>query len=337
MLAVSVLGSLAFLLSVGLTKVLIRYSQTLGMIDTPNLRSSHVAPTPKGGGLGFSIVFTVVAVGFYFLYPSYESIVLPLIIGGPWVVVLGWVDDRFHLSPSFRLLVHLLVALLILGLVTQGFEQPLTISFLPTSWWVVGPFTVLFIAWFINLYNFMDGADGLASSTAISGSVVMGVVSAVHGSPELAMIYALIAYSVGGFLVFNWSPAKIFMGDTGSYFIGFLFASLALIGKAHANVSFYSHIIIFGFFICDTTYILFYRFFTGKPLFKAHRSFTFHKLMKQGWGHRRISAFYSLVLILWLFPLANLASTLDNKGLLIVAVAYLPLLGFGIYLKAGEE
>lgn len=336
MLEVSVIGSCAFILTLLLTRTLIIYARQLGMIDEPNQRSSHITPTPKGGGLAFFVVFSCLALWYYLYHPSYRAVVGPLLFGGPIVVLLGWLDDRFSLPATLRLLVHFFVAFLIYGLVTQWFKIRLDISFLPNLHWVSGVFCVLFIAWFINLYNFMDGADGLASSTAVAGSILSAVVAVIHGSPEIAMIYCLIAYTVSGFLFYNWSPARIFMGDTGSYFLGFLFASLALISKAYADVSFYSHIIIFGFFIFDTTYILFRRAFRKEPLFRAHQMFNFHKLIQKGWSHRKVSSLYTMVLILWLFPLSNLASIYDEYGMVIVVIAYLPLLVFAIYNKAGE-
>ena len=336
MLKVSVLGSVAFLLTLFMTQLLIRYSEKMGMIDIPNKRSSHTQPTPKGGGLGFFSVFTAIALGFYSFFPEYHSIVSPLLFGGPMVILLGWFDDRYCLPAFFRLFVHFLVAILIYVFVTQSFKIQLNISFLPEQFWINSIFCILFIAWFINLYNFMDGVDGQAASTAVVGSFLMAVVAGIHDSYKLSMIYCLVGYTVSGFLFYNWNPAKIFMGNTGSYFLGFIFASLALISKVHANVSFYSHIIIFGFFIFDTTFVLMCRLLKGKPLFRAHKTFIFHKLVKKGWSHGKISTFYVMVMVLWLFPLANLASIYDNLGLMVVMIAYFPLLIFAIYNQAGK-
>ncbi len=336
MLEVSVIGSLAFLLTLFLTRLLIHLSGTMGMMDIPNRRSSHSQPTPKGGGLAFFTVFTIISLVFYIFLPEYRPIVSPLLFGGPVVILLGWFDDRYCLPALFRLLVHFLVAILIYTFVTQTFKFQINISFLPEQFWINSVFCILFITWFINLYNFMDGADGHAASTAIVGSLLMAVVASLHGSRGISMIYCLISYTVSGFLFYNWSPAKIFMGNTGSYFLGFLFASLALISKVHGDISFYSHLIIFGFFIFDTTFILLLRIFKGEPLFKAHKTFIFHKLMKKNWSHEKISICYVTVMILWLFPLANLASIHDSWGFLIVMVAYLPLLFFAVYNRAGE-
>ena len=337
MLSVSILGSVAFLLTLFITRLLIRYSGKMGMIDIPNQRSSHKKPTPKGGGLGFFLVFTIISLCFYSFSIEYRPLVSPLLFGGPVVVLLGWFDDRYSLPPLFRLFVHFVVAVLIYNFVTQGFNVQLNISFLPEQFWINSVFCVLFITWFINLYNFMDGVDGQAAFTAIVGSLLMAVVASLHDSYKISMIYCLIGYTMGGFLFYNWNPAKIFMGNTGSYFIGFLFASLALISKAHADVSFYSHLIIFGFFIFDTTFVLLRRLLQKKPLFEAHQTFIFHKLLKDDWSHGKISVFYVMVMILWLFPLANLASIYDTRGMMILMIAYFPLLVFAIYNRAGEQ
>lgn len=335
MLLVSLAGSLAFLLSLGLTKFLIQFSENLGMVDAPNERSSHIKPTPKGGGLSFSVVFTLISAGIYFFDEGYRSIVSPLLFGAPVVVGLGWLDDRYQLSASFRLAVHFSVAVVIYALVTQWFKIDLFISFLPDIFWVSFLFCIFFISWFINLFNFMDGADGLAASTAIAGSVLMAVITYLHGAQEISILYTLIAYTVSGFLFFNWQPAKIFMGDTGSYFLGFVFASLALICKVNAQISFYSHLIIFGFFIVDATYTLGMRIVRREKVFNAHKQFGFHKLMEKSWAHRKISAFYVMVMILWLFPMAHLASVHDDYGFLLVIISYLPLIVFEVYNKAG--
>jgi Fuc2NAc and GlcNAc transferase len=308
----------------------------MGMVDAPNERSSHSIPTPKGGGLAFFAVFSIILTWYFAFYPDYHKIVEPILYGGPFVVLVGWLDDRFNLSAAIRLLVHFAVAVLIYGLVTQWFRVPFSISFLPDLSWMGPVFSVFFIAWFINLYNFMDGADGLAASNAVVGSVLMAVLASVHASPQIAMVYCLIAYTVSGFLFYNWGSAKIFMGDTGAYFLGFLFAALALISKAYADVSFYSHIIIFGFFIFDATYVLFRRALRWEKLYQAHRMFIFHKLIDRGWSHRNVASLYVMVQVIWLFPLANIASIFDDLGAYVVALAYFPLFLFALYTKAGE-
>jgi Fuc2NAc and GlcNAc transferase len=336
MLFVSLLGSLAFAATLALTYSLIKYSGRLGMLDVPNERSSHVQPTPKGGGLAFFTVFTLICAALYFWQQDYQSILFPLFVGAPVVVLLGWLDDRRSLSAWPRLMVHFAVSVIVYALITNNFQEPMSISFLPDIEWVAIGFCLLFIAWSINLYNFMDGADGVAASTGMVGASLMAVVAYFHGAPAIAMIYVLVAYCLAGFLVFNWAPAQIFMGDTGSYFLGFVFASLALISKVNASVSIYSHIIIFGFFIFDATYTLFRRALRRERLFSPHKMFLFHKLIAKGWSHSKVATFYAAVIIVWLFPLSSLAATFGPWGMAFVFIAYLPILLFAIYHKAGE-
>lgn len=335
MLIVSLVGTSAFLLSLFLTKYLITHASSLGMVDAPNARSSHVQPTPKGGGLSFFLIFTIILLVLYFRGNPFKTLVAPLLFGGPVVVLLGWFDDRMNLSALLRLFVHFLVAAVIYGLVTRWFSEEFHISFLPNIFVVTFIFCLLFISWFINLYNFMDGADGLAASTGIAGSILLAVISLLHGTEEISVIYILFAYSISGFLYFNWQPAKIFMGDTGSYFLGFVFASMALICKVHADISFYSHIILFGFFIVDATYTLGMRAFRRQKLLEPHRQFAFHKLMAKGWSHGKLSVFYVMVMVLWLFPMAQLASMYDEWGIVFVAISYFPLIIYQVYNKAG--
>ncbi|MCB0377258.1 MAG: glycosyltransferase family 4 protein [Bdellovibrionales bacterium] len=337
MLTFSIVGSVAFASCLFLTRWLIKNADWIGMIDNPVARSSHDHPIPKGGGLAFFFVFTMILLFMYIFTPRYNDLTSPLLFGGPLVFLVGWMDDRFSLPPLPRLLIQFVVAIIILALVTKGFQLEVSISFLPANYWVVMAFCLLFIAWFINLYNFMDGANGLAASGTVIGALLLAAISYYHGAPAYALIYCLLAYTVSGFLYYNWGSATVFMGDTGAYFLGFLFAALALQCKIQANISFYSHIIIFGFFIMDPTFTLIMRAVRRQNIFAGHQQFAFHKLIARGWPHSKVATFYGLVMILWLFPLANLASIYDGWGMLIVCLAYAPLLAFEFAMGAGRD
>jgi Fuc2NAc and GlcNAc transferase len=335
-LTVSVIGSFCLLATAGLSYLLILAAPKIGMLDKPNVRSSHSYPTPKGGGLAFCFVFFVTTGLLYCFREEYRAILFPLFVGAPVVTALGWFDDRSSLPAWLRLLVHLIVAISVYALITDNFSIQVHISFLPKSAWLTTIFCVLFITWSINLYNFMDGADGLAASTGFVGTTLMAAVAYFNNSPSVAMVYLIMGYCLAGFLVFNWSPAKIFMGDTGSYFIGFVFSSLALITKLHSSVSIYSYLIIFGFFIFDATYTLFRRALRRERVFEAHRMFLFHKLLVRGWSHSSVAILYSAVIVIWLFPLSNLAAMYEDSGILLVILAYSPLFIGAILMKAGE-
>jgi len=335
MLIISSLGTLGFVVCFCLTLGLRSWSKRLGLIDVPNSRSGHSIPTPKGGGLAFCLSFFLVTGSMILLGVLPKDIAFPLFFGGPVVAILGWVDDRFTISAWIRLIVHFMVAIFICYLVTGWGQVPIEISFLPKVPWLNFIFCIFFITWCINLFNFMDGADGLVTSVSIVASLLLAVVAYSHGAENLVSIYVVFAYCLFGFLLHNWPPAKIFMGDSGSYFIGFFFSVMALISKLYSNISFYAHIVLFAPFICDTTYTLVMRFLRGERVYNAHRQQAFHKAIDSGWTPQKLSFMYITITILWLFPLANLAVLYNLFGIVFVIIAYLPMILFQVYFKAG--
>lgn len=183
----------------------------------------------------------------------------------------------------------------------------------------------------------MDGADGLAASTAIVCSVILSGFTFVLGAEELAIAYFVIGTSVAGFLPWNWQPARLFMGESGSYFLGITFASLALIGKVELGLSMYPTIILFGLFIVDPTYTLVIRVFRRLNPLKPHRHFAFHKLLKRGWSHKKVSILYSLVAVFWLMPMAYLSLVFNDYAFYILVISYMPLICYTIFVKAGND
>lgn len=337
MLVLSLLGPICFLLSSGLTYYLIYKARSWGMLDNPNHRSFHSTPTPKGGGVAFAFACSIGILILFAFNKIRSPIITPLFYGTPIIVALGWLDDRYSLSAKVRLVIHFLVSFFIYGLITQWFTNPVSISFLPKVFWLNAVFCILFISWFINLYNFMDGADGMAGSMAVTASILIAWINFFHGLSSISIIYGILSYSVAGFLIFNWQPARIFMGDTGSYFLGFIFATLALTSKMHTHLSFYSHIIIFSFFIVDTTYTLLMRLVRGEKVSMAHKQHAFHKLTLMGFSHRRVTVLYSLGTVLWLFPIAYTASIYDDYGIPLVILAFLPILAYVVLVRAGTD
>lgn len=335
-LTISVIGMVIFLLNIAFTKLLMNSAKKIGILDHPNDRSSHSQPTPRGGGLVFSTILIVCSFGAYISDSGFKLISTVLLVGGPIVVAIGWLDDRYKLSATLRLVVHFYSAICVIGISTGWFHESVRFLFLPDIFLLNIIFCILFISWFVNLYNFMDGADGLASSTAVVGSLAMAFLCYESGADRIGIAYIFIACSVAGFLVYNWYPAKLFMGDSGSYFLGFCFASLAIIGKVESGISMYPSIIIFGFFIVDATYTLIMRFLRKQNLYQAHNQFGFHKLMKKGWSHRQVSILYSAVVLFWLFPWAYLSLKYPQFSFFIIALSYLPLLIFEVYNKAGQ-
>lgn len=336
MFIVVLLCSFAFVLSALLTHFYRPVAHSLGIIDEPNQRSSHKIAIPRGAGIAFFLSVNI-TLGLLLWFGKISlTYSLPVLLGGPCVMIMGYWDDLRSVNPLLRLFIHFLVSVFIFTLISRGFTTTVSISFLPNWHWLTAAFCVLFIAWFINLYNFMDGCDGLACGLGMVGAGLVALISYMHGSKDLAIVYLVISYSLAGFLIFNWSPAKVFMGDCGAYFLGYVFGSLALISKLYYDSSLYVHLIIFGMLIMDATWTLLRRLFRLEKLYEAHRLHGFQKLMDKGWGHARISSLYILITVLWLFPMAIFSMNYSGLSFLFLVVAYVPLLAMMLFIGAGS-
>lgn len=325
----------AFILSFFLTKLYVVFAEKVKILDYPNERSAHKNPIPRGAGISFYLSFNIILA--FLLWQERISLqyAFPLMMGGAVVVVLGYWDDLSSISALIRLFVHFLASVFIFSLLSNGFSEHVDISFLPSWPWLTTIFCILFIMWFINLYNFMDGSDGLAASMGIVGSILIAVISFLQGNPNLALIYIVLAYAIGGFLMLNWTPAQVFMGDAGAYFLGYVFGSLALITKLYYSSSLYVHLIIFGFFIVDATWTLIRRAVRGEKLYLGHRTHAFQKLISNGWGAGRVLTFYILGTILWLFPVSLFCIHWHDYSFMFLVIAYIPVFYFVLKVRAG--
>src|SRR3990167_30041 len=196
-----------FIISVLLTGGIYRYALSNNMLDVPNERSAHSMPTPRGGGIAVVSLFIAATLGLYLRHHLSLALFCAL-SGGTVVALLGWLDDVFSLSSSRRIIFHLLSAIWgaywLLGL--------------PFSVWtaIIFSLAVVSIVWCINLYNFMDGIDGLAGGEGLFISLAGALILSFLGATWLSILYFLLAAMMGGFLIWNWPRAKIFMGDVGS-------------------------------------------------------------------------------------------------------------------------
>ncbi len=336
MYVIAFAASLSFVLSLLLTIYYRRVAMRYGIMDVPNERSSHKMPIPRGSGITFFLSFNLVLAVLVQQGILTLKYTFPVFLGGPVIMLLGYWDDISSIPAGVRLSVHMLVSFFVFILISSGFSKDITISFLPEWPWLTTAFCILFIAWFINLYNFMDGCDGLATSVGMVGSGLISLLSYISGHQDLAVTYLILAYALAGFLVFNWHPAKVFMGDAGAYFLGYVFGALALVSKMYYDSSLYIHLIIFGLMIVDATWTLFRRATRRERIFNAHRQHGFQKLMQKGWGHARVTSLYVLITVLWLFPMAAFCITYPTKSFVFLVAAYVPVFGFILYLKAGE-
>jgi Fuc2NAc and GlcNAc transferase len=324
--------------SFGFTIWVIQNARNLGLIDIPNQRSSHTQPTPRGGGIVFTATFYLGLLALFALGVVNENWMLGLFIGGPLVAIIGFLDDRNSLPALIRLMVHFVAAIATYAIISRMFAYHIEISFLPTdNQAFLGIFCVLYIMWMINLYNFMDGIDGMAGTQGVVTALLSASLSFWQGSPQLGAIYLLLAASVGGFLFHNWSPAKIFMGDCGAYFLGFAFATLALISKVYLGHSIHAHMILLGVFICDATYTLLLRAAQGKRIYQAHRDHAFQHAVQRGLSHRRVNLMWNAVTAFWLGPVAMASILYPLQATLFLLLGYAPLIVMVAYLKAGIE
>ncbi|MEO6118932.1 MAG: glycosyltransferase family 4 protein [Methylotenera sp.] len=248
-------------------------------LDQPNHRSLHTKLTPRIGGLaimlGVLITWLCLPVTWYWILFPFSLMMISL------------VDDIYHLSIKWRLLVQLLVSAIFVFMMLPA-----------ETWWLIIPFT-LFITWMTNLYNFMDGSDGLAGGMGIFGFSAYAIAAIMMGEINLAMMGGTIAAACFAFLFFNFHPAKIFMGDSGSIPLGFLAGSIGVYGYFQSLWPVWFPVLVFSPFIIDATVTLIKRLLAGEKVWQAHRSHYYQRLVQMGWGHRTTAiAEYVLMLLL---------------------------------------
>ena len=317
-----------------LTGILRRYAVRADLMDVPNDRSSHEIPTPRGGGVAIVVVSLVglMALGLLGVLPL--TGLLALGVGGLAVAGIGWLDDYKNVSARWRLLVHLAAAVWVVAL--AGGPPALELPGMNWDWsWFGAVVLVLFIAWLLNLYNFMDGIDGIAGIEAIT---VAGPAAAMLwwlGESGWGVVVALMAAASLGFLAWNWPPAKIFMGDAGSGFIGFMLAALAVLIWADAGLSIWAWLILLGVFIVDATITLLRRVLRGEKFYEAHRGHAYQHASRHYNRHLPVTVAVGVINLVWLTPLAVTAAFLPAWGIVLLVLAWLPLALVCVRFNAG--
>ncbi len=321
--------AIACLAGAGLTAVVLRLVTRMQVIDVPNQRSSHAIPTPRGGGLAIDLVLLVAAVLLAWRYSDSQFLWLAGVVGVlSW---LGWRDDKQGLPVPVRLVAQLLVGLGVVALF--GRITTLDIgSFSLSLSWLAWPFSVLFVVWMINLYNFMDGIDGIAGVEALTAGLVLALWFHWTGADAWSVISLVSAAASAGFLFYNWQPARIFLGDTGSVTLGGVFATISLAGIDQAEFPLSAVVLLFGVFIGDATITLVRRWLRGENLTQAHRSHFYQIAVARGLQHKQVSlAVLGLNMILALLASLVFAGIQpiwlwEVTGLLVVAAAMLAVL-----------
>lgn len=322
------------IISALLTAVVREILMAYRILDVPNSRSSHFTPTVRGGGV--AIVVTTIAAIVVLPALRTTQVAVPLIIGGLAVATVGLIDDFYHVSIGIRFAVHIGSATL--AVASLGGFPPLQIGDQIIAFGWLGYFIgIIGIVWFLNLFNFMDGIDGIAASEAaficFGGALL---VVCARAAPEIQTIWLIMGAGCAGFLLWNWPPARIFMGDVGSGYIGYVIAVLALAAGRNNPVFLWAWLILGSIFFVDASVTLLRRVGRGERFYEAHRSHAYQRLSRRWGSHGRVTVGVLAVNMTWLLPNALLADAFPREAMWIAAVAIAPIVVIVVWAGAGS-
>ncbi len=320
------------LITAGVRAFLVRH----GVMDLPNARSSHSVPVPRGGGVGIVVVFLSAVVWLLLRQVIPAKLGWALLGGGVAIAVVGLVDDRFKLTPWPRLVVHSLAAAWAVWSLDS--IRPFQFGGNNSFWaWVSRGVAFIGLIWLTNLFNFMDGIDGLAGTEAVCVSAFGAVLLFLNGLPSYARLSWTLAAASLGFLVWNWPPARIFMGDVGSGFLGFTLGTLALFSSKAAPELIWPWLILLAAFLVDATVTVLRRMFSHARWHEAHRSHAYQHAAQATGSHAKVTLAVAVINAGWLFPLAWAALRYPVAAPALAAVAVVPLLYITIRFEGGLE
>lgn len=293
-----------------------------GMLDVPNERSSHDKVVPRGGGL--SIVFTVLVstafLGLNGQLPAWSM--AALLGGGGSVALVGYLDDRRGMPASTRIAVHLLAA--VAAILAFGGLPPQPMGYGVLDFGILAALLALLgIVWLLNLFNFMDGIDGIAAAQTVFVSLSGAWLAIGNGAPAWTVITLVVLGGAGlGFLSLNWAPARIFMGDAGSGFIGYMIAVVALATMNLSAMSVWTWLILACLFIADATVTLMRRMARGERFAVAHRTHAYQWMSRRWSSHAKVTLLYSAINVVVVLPLALLSVRWPDRsaGLALIAL-----------------
>ena len=333
-----ILSLALFLVSAFITRQLVVNSHRFSKMDIPNERSSHLTPTPRGGGIAF-VAASLAGILLLLLNSELDRAdLLALCCAGAIVAIAGHLDDRQKISgATLRLIFHALGAIvLIVGI---GFPSQISLFDQTVNTGVIGSILgVLYLVWLLNLFNFMDGTDGIAASEAIFVCVA-GAILNFHVLSDINFSAAaiILASCTFGFLLYNWSPAKIFMGDIGSGYLGIAIGGLSLMAAKQQHELLWVWIILLAVFVSDATVTLIRRLLRKQKPHVAHRSHAYQHLAIRFNSHAKVSLLLLAVNIVWLLPIAFFVANKQLAGTYGVVIAYFPLLIATFAIGAGKD
>lgn len=319
-----------------LTSFLRRYALSKNILDIPNERSSHSIPTPRGGGIAIVISFLCGLVLLWMMSLLEDRPFVAFSVSGLLLAIIGFIDDRDHIAVRWRLLAHFLAA----GWLLYWLGGMPAILIFGTEYhlgWTGHLLALAALVWLLNLFNFMDGIDGIAGVEALSSALVVGLLMMLLvDHPEAARVQVLLSGAVAGFLVWNFPPAKIFMGDAGSGFLGLMLGALALYSTHISTQMLWVWVILLGVFIVDATFTLLRRLLRGDKVYEAHRSHAYQYASRKYNSHLPVTLAVLFVNVFWLTPWALAVALGVLDGVFGVLLAYTPLLMAAWFFHAGK-
>lgn len=316
MLPIYIIGFIAALvLALVLTPLVKRFAIRVGVVDVPNARKVHTKVMPRLGGMAIFLAFII---GILAVLPFVPDGILTtrdinfiqaFLVGGAMITILGALDDRFDLNAKLKFVVQIAIACMVVfafDIRVDFVNIPFADSYSSLEGWIAIPLTIFWIVGVTNAINLIDGLDGLAAGVSGIAISTIFVMSLLMGNIAVAMLCLVLLGSIVGFLFFNFHPAKIFMGDTGSLFLGFCLAMLSLLGfKQIAVVSFITPLIIIGVPLSDTFFAIVRRKLQKKPIFSPDKGHLHHRLRELGFSHRQtvliiygIAAFFGVLAVI---------------------------------------
>ena len=334
LMSLLLLCSLLFLGSAILTGLFRWVAQEIRLIAVPVSRSAHSKPIPVGGGVLIVALILLVVVYCYSTeqIPAHEFAAL---MAGIVIACIGILDDirqlniRWRISAQFLASAYVVYCLGDVPAIDFGFfSSPESI--------LLNVLAMFALVWLLNLYNFMDGIDGIAATELISINLV-SIVIVLNNDVILTHLSASLAAAAAGFLLWNWAPAKIFMGDVGSSFIGFTLGVMALLSLFHGSMTVWTWVLLLGVFIVDATFTLFVRVRSKQRWYEGHASHAYQNAARHYKSHAKVTITVMLINVFWLGPLAWLSIQHPKMGLVITLVGLIPLLLLARRFGAGRE
>ncbi len=300
-------------------KIAINYN----IIAIKNHRTLHSLSTPRGGGIVFSLLSILAIFLIWWNWQLTQGLLLALVVGGFIATLFGFIDDVKNISAKIKLIIQLMLACW--AVYCLYFGELLTFGLMPL--YMIIPIVLFFMVWMMNAYNFMDGIDGMAASGAIFVSLALALALFLTEGPiEIIAIFILMASTVSGFILFNWPPATIFMGDAGSVFLGYIFGSLLLFTVFNNNISIWTWLTIFGYFFTDTAVTQIMRVLLVKKWYLAHRSHAYQNIARITGSHLKVTVGVVLYNLIWVLPLSMWSALQPEMGMVTAIFSIFPVL-----------